>query len=120
MGAEPALDTVVWFPVRSNSKFFLSLLPIDGGKLQQEDPTAAIEKRREVVIRGLIEYMGEKPGDLISDLQSLEETEDTRQNIAYPVKIVKQFRGVFVTCPHVKEEKAMCMASTILPTSKQF
>uniref|UniRef100_A0AAV2J2W7 Uncharacterized protein n=1 Tax=Knipowitschia caucasica TaxID=637954 RepID=A0AAV2J2W7_KNICA len=89
MGAEPALDTVVWFPVRSNSKFFLSLLPIDGGKLQQEDPTAAIEKRREVVIRGLIEYMGEKPGDLISDLQSLEETEDTRQNIAYPVKIVK-------------------------------
>uniref|UniRef100_A0AAV2J6Q8 Uncharacterized protein n=1 Tax=Knipowitschia caucasica TaxID=637954 RepID=A0AAV2J6Q8_KNICA len=93
MGAEPALDTVVWFPVRSNSKFFLSLLPIDGGKLQQEDPTAAIEKRREVVIRGLIEYMGEKPGDLISDLQSLEETEDTRQNIAYPVKIVKVGQG---------------------------
>uniref|UniRef100_A0AAV2IR83 Uncharacterized protein n=1 Tax=Knipowitschia caucasica TaxID=637954 RepID=A0AAV2IR83_KNICA len=49
-----------------------------------------------------------------------EETSCQAKKKLQEIERLQQFRGAFVTCPHVKEEKARRMASTILPTSKQF
>ncbi|KTG31534.1 hypothetical protein cypCar_00044298 [Cyprinus carpio] len=75
----------------------LSLFNAKGGavgqriKLQMmtliQDPSASVEKRREVVLRCLIEYMGERQEDLISVHHSHDETEVQAELGSCPLKI---------------------------------
>ncbi|XP_009295485.2 uncharacterized protein [Danio rerio] len=52
-----------------------------------QDPSASVDKRREVVLRCLVEYMGERQEDLISVYHSCEETEVHAELGSCPLKI---------------------------------
>ncbi|XP_039509454.1 uncharacterized protein LOC120464175 [Pimephales promelas] len=75
----------------------LSLFNAKGGAVGQriksqmmtliQDPSASVEKRREVVLRCLIEYMGERQEDLISVHHNRAETEVHAELGSCPLKI---------------------------------
>ncbi|XP_076838274.1 uncharacterized protein LOC143483317 [Brachyhypopomus gauderio] len=81
---------------KHNAKL-LSLFNAKGGAVGQriksqmlaliQNPSACVVKRREVVLRCLMEYMGERQEDLISDHHSHDETEVHAELSRCPMKI---------------------------------